>query len=285
MTILRNIELPAVLQSEDLWNIVRVFLWATLGFITLRIAVAVTRRVLRRRTSPQVVMLVSKGISYTGIGVIVTLALVALGVNLAPILGAAGIVGLAIGIASQASLSNIISGLFLVSEKPFEIGDVIRTGGTTGVVDSIDLLSVKIRTFDNLFVRVPNEKLAADELVNITRFPIRRLDFEVTVTFSEDLQRVRQTLLNIADAEPLALNEPEPVAMFLEFTTVGPRVRLGVWFGKSDFVEVRNRVSTAILKQFGAEGIRIPAGYLSVHQDDGTAFAVEITDHRSATHG
>src|SRR5690554_7225950 len=81
------------------------------------------------------------------------------GFSLEVVLGAAGILTVAIGFASQTSASNIISGLFLVMEKPFEIGDMIEVDATAGEVIAIDLLSVKIRTPDNLFVRVPNETL------------------------------------------------------------------------------------------------------------------------------
>ena len=242
-------------------------LYAVVGMIVLRMTVVIVRRILKRRTTAQVAMLVTKGINYVGIAVIVTLVLVELGVNLAPIIGAAGIVGLAVGIASQASLSNIISGLFLVSEKPFQVGDVIKTGDTVGVVDSIDLLSVKLRTFDNLFVRVPNERLANAQLTNITRYPIRRLDISVPVSYTEDLRRVESVLRELVEAEPLCLNEPAPIVLFSEFRDTGATVLLGVWFQKSDFIAVKNRIFTAIVARFQEEGIDIPVGYRSLRPD------------------
>ena len=83
---------------------------------------------------------------------------------------AAGLLTVALGFAAQTSASNLISGLFLLGERPFVVGDVIRlASGITGEVVGIDLLSVKIRTFDNLLVRVPNETLLKSELTNLTR--------------------------------------------------------------------------------------------------------------------
>jgi len=207
VTFLQEIDWQNLLTPDTIWSLAKVLLYAVVGMILLRMTVVIIRRILKRRTTAQVAMLVTKGINYVGIGLIVMLVLVELGVNLAPILGAAGIVGLAVGLASQASLSNIISGLFLVSEKPFEIGDVIKTADTVGVVDSIDLLSVKLRTFDNLFIRVPNEQLANTQLTNITRYPIRRLDFSVTVSYSEDLQRVQSVLRELAILSPRVRTE------------------------------------------------------------------------------
>ena len=267
MTFLQEIDWQNLLTPETFWSLVKVLLYAVVGMIVLRMTVVIVRRILKRRTTAQVAMLVTKGINYVGIAVIVTLVLVELGVNLAPIIGAAGIVGLAVGIASQASLSNIISGLFLVSEKPFQVGDVIKTGDTVGVVDSIDLLSVKLRTFDNLFVRVPNERLANAQLTNITRYPIRRLDISVPVSYTEDLRRVESVLRELVEAEPLCLNEPAPIVLFSEFRDTGATVLLGVWFQKSDFIAVKNRIFTAIVARFQEEGIDIPVGYRSLRPD------------------
>ena len=104
-------------------------------------------------------ILLKRAIFY-GIMILMSMsALRELGFDLSVILGAAGILSVAIGFASQTSASNLISGLFLMMERPFSIGDVIRVEQTTGEVISIDLLSVKIRTFDNLYVRVPNESM------------------------------------------------------------------------------------------------------------------------------
>jgi small-conductance mechanosensitive channel len=113
-------------------------------------------------------------------------------------LGAAGVLGIVLGIASQTSVGNIVSGLFLISEKPFEIGDLIRVGTTTGVVYSIDLLSIKLKTFDNLVIRIPNQSIITNEVTNITKFPIRRMNISVSVAYKEDLTKVEEVLKSIA---------------------------------------------------------------------------------------
>src|SRR5262249_54810678 len=104
-----------------------------------------------------------------------------LGFDLSVLLGAAGIFSVAIGFASQTSASNFISGLFLIFEKVILEGDVITVDGVTGEVMSVDLLSTKIKTADNLFVRIPNEMLIKSKLINLSRFLHRRLDLIITV--------------------------------------------------------------------------------------------------------
>ena len=156
-------------------------------------------------------MIVRKGIFYTGAFIILITVLRLMGFKLTALLGAAGIAGIAIGFASQTSISNIISGLFLISEKPFAVDDVIKVGDTMGIVLSIDLLSIKIRTFDNLYIRIPNEKIIKEELINVTRFPIRRLNIDISVSYKEDLSKVKGILMEIARNNPYCLENPERI--------------------------------------------------------------------------
>jgi small-conductance mechanosensitive channel len=201
-------------------------------------------------------MIVRKIISYTGFSLVLIAVLGELGVKLTALLGAAGIVGIAVGFASQTSVSNIISGLFLISEKPFAIGDVIRVGSTTGIIQSIDLLSIKIRTFDNLFVRIPNEKILSSEVTNITRFPIRRMDITFQVDYGQDLSTVHKVLAEIAGANPWSLDDPAPLIMLNEFKESGIEVMLGLWFVKTDFLSLKNSIMQEISSRFADEGIR-----------------------------
>src|SRR5690606_6278295 len=125
-----------------------------------------------------------------------------LGVDVGVLLGAAGILTVAIGFASQTSASNLISGLFLLGARPFSVGDLIEVGTRTGVVLSVDLLSVKLRTFENLFVRVPNETLIKSDIVNLSRNPIRRIEVKLRLAYDEDFERVAALLKAIAQDDP-----------------------------------------------------------------------------------
>src|SRR5690606_20718837 len=145
-----------------------------------------------------------------------------------------------IGFASQTSASNLISGLFLVGEKPFQLGDIIKVGETVGEVLSIDLLSVKMRTFDNLFVRITNESLIKTEMTNLTRFPIRRFDMLVGVAYREDISKVRETLMQVANANPLCLDEPEPMFFFTGFGDSSLNIQFSVWVKRESFRDLRN---------------------------------------------
>jgi small-conductance mechanosensitive channel len=244
------------LSPDVLTRGLRIAITVVLGLVLVRLLAVVTQRYIMKKSNPQRQMIVRKIISYTGFFLVLMAVLGELGVKLTALLGAAGIVGIAVGFASQTSVSNIISGLFLISEKPFAIGDVLRIGGTTGIIQSIDLLSIKIRTFDNLFVRIPNEKILSSEVTNITRFPIRRMDILLQIDYGQDLSKVHGILSAIASANPWSLDEPEPVIMFTEFKESGIEIMLGLWFAKTDFADLKNSIMKDISSRFAAEGIR-----------------------------
>ncbi len=235
------------------------------GFIVLRLIIFIVKRAMKKRFSQQSIMIVRKIIMYTVAFVILILILKQLNVKLAAILGAAGIAGLAIGFASQTSLSNIISGIFLISEKPFAVGDVIKVDGLSGIILSVDLLSVKIRTFDNQYVRIPNEKLIKTEVVNVTKFPIRRLDINVSIAYKEDISKVKEQLLQITKKNPHCLDNPEPLFVIKEFGDSGIELLLGVWFVKTDYLVTKNTMMQEIKESFDREGIEIPFPHLSLY--------------------
>jgi small-conductance mechanosensitive channel len=157
-----------------------------------------------------------------------------------------------------------------VSEKSFEIGDLIRIGDKTGVVYSIDLLSIKIKTFDNLLLRIPNQTVISSEVTNVTRFPIRRLDFDLNVAYKEDLEKVKQVLERVVKRNPLCLDEPEPIVVFRTFGPSGINILLGVWFEKTNYLKVKNSVFQDVKTAFEAEGIEIPYPHVSIYTGEAT---------------
>jgi small-conductance mechanosensitive channel len=234
-----------------------------------------------RRYSAQQAMIAAKIIKYSGIVLVTLMVFNQLGFKLAPLLGAAGIVGIAIGFASQTSVSNIISGLFLIAEEPFVVGDVISIGDTTGQVLSVDILSVKLRTFDNKFVRIPNESIIKGQVTNITHFPIRRADIEISVAYKENLEKVRHVLLELAEKNPLCLQEPEPLVILKGFGNSSIDFNFAVWAQKTDFLKLRNSLQEEIKKKFDQEGIEIPFPHISLYTGEASKpFPVSIVDSK-----
>ncbi len=262
------------LNLETLTHVARVALIAAGGYIIIRIIAVVVRRTLTRNASEQSKILIHKMIIYTGAALIVIFILDELGVKLSTLLGAAGVLGVALGIASQKSIGNIISGFFLVSDKTFEVGDAIKVGTIVGVVHSLDLLSIKLRTFDNTLIRIPNDLIITTEITNITRFPIRRMDLAITVTYESDLSRTRDVLLEIAGENLLCLQEPSPFFLIKNFTASGVEILFAVWFEKTRFVDVKNSVFMSIRERFDQEGIVLSVMEVKVSYPSGNTLPV-----------
>src|SRR5690554_1272412 len=169
-----------------------------LGIVLASLAARSVSKVMAKRTSRHHTVMVRRLVFYVIFLLFGVAALREAGFSLDVVLGAAGILTVAIGFASQTSASNMISGLFLLVEKPFEIGDTIEVDATIGEVVAIDLLSVKLRTADNLYVRIPNETLIKTRVINRSRFPIRRIDLVLGIAYAEDVEKVRDLLLELA---------------------------------------------------------------------------------------
>lgn len=228
------------------------------GFpLTLLLSRWVTKLV-SSRYSAQQGMIAGKVVLYSGILIILITVLQEMGFSLGPLLGAAGIMGIALGFAAQTSVSNVISGFFLMAEGPFVVDDLIQVGDLTGRVLSIDMLSVKLRTFDNRFVRIPNENLIKSAFVNLTRFPIRRADITVGVAYKEDVAKVKEILFEVARTHPGALMEPEPQLYFQDYGQSSLDFLFGVWVDTEAFFQVRNELREMIKRRFDEEGIEIP---------------------------
>jgi small-conductance mechanosensitive channel len=258
-------DMARLFTPDRMITVVKIALIVVIGMLVVRLIIFSTKRSLKNRLSPQSIMIIRKLIFYTGMFVMLILVLKQLNVKLAAILGAAGIAGVAIGFSAQTSLSNIISGFFLISEKAFAVGDVIRVDGQSFVVLSVDILSVKARTFDNMFVRIPNEKLIKSVVTNITKFPIRRLNVDVSVAYKEDLAVVQEMLLDIAAGNPYCLANPAPLFVIKDFGDSGIDLMLGCWFIKTDYLLLKNSIMQEIKKRFDENGIQIPFPHISVY--------------------
>lgn len=243
------------LASERAMNVVEALIIVVVG---TSLAIYLPRRLAVQSLQPQQRLLVHRLVRYAIVALTLTGTLRVLGVSLGFLLGTAGILTVAIGFAAQTSASNLISGLFLMAERPFVIGDVIRVGATTGEVVSVDLLSVRLRTFDNLQVRIPNEAMLKSEVTNLTQYPIRRYDMTVGVAYKQDLRDVERVLRAVADENPLCLQDPRPLFLVLGYGQSSVDLQFSFWATLQNFVEVRNTMHDEVLRAFAAHGIEIP---------------------------
>ena len=225
MTSLYLAALPQWLQdflaTELPWKILGAVVILIGGIIAVAILSRASLAIFGERLGAQGTMVVKKLIRYIGYAFAFILALNHMGLNLGAVLGAAGVAGIAVGFAAQTSLSNIISGFFMIGERPFELGDIIEVDGIAGKVDTIGLLALTLRTFDNRSVRIPNETLVKTKLINVTRHPIRRFNLDIGVAYDENIGHVLKVMHEVAETNLQCLNEPDPLIIFTGFGDSG----------------------------------------------------------------
>ena len=227
------------------------------GFLLARLAGGAVHRATHGRANAEQAMVARRLAFHLVMGISGVAALRYLGFDLSILLGAAGVLTVAIGFASQTSASNLISGLFLLGERPFTVGDVIKVGDTTGEVVSLQLLSMTLRTLDNLAVRIPNETLLKSEITNFTRYPIRRVDIDVTVAYGADLEVVRRLLDGVAESLPLCLDEPRPSFVVRAFGATAMELRYSVWTRRDNHLEVSSALRLGIYEVFRREEVPV----------------------------
>ena len=204
-----------------------------------------------------------RGIFYFIFMLFVVAGLKEAGFKLSVFLGAAGILTVALGFASQTSATNLISGLFLIGEGSFEIGDtiqitLIRGHTIEGEVISIDLLSVKLLTWDNVYVRLLNEQLIRAPVHNLSKFPIRRIPITIAINFHEDIIKVREVLLEVADHYPLVLADPKPLVSVTAFGESSIELLFALWCRQENFIQAKDEMHELIRNGFVKNQIEIP---------------------------
>jgi small-conductance mechanosensitive channel len=251
-------------EESTIIRIRNIILIVSIGYFLILLLNLLIRRLLWKNLNLQSKFILNRFILYAGIIIIILLVLDQLNIKLAALLGAAGVLGIVLGIASQTSIGNVISGLFIISEKTFEIGDTINVGDKTGTVYSIDLLSVKLKTPDNLLVRIPNQMLISTDITNITRFPIRRMDIELGISHKEDVNRVMKILSQLATSNTYSLDEPEPLILIKDFTANVITIQFGLWFEKSNYIQLRNSILQEIRHKFEQEKIIMQSPQINI---------------------
>lgn len=236
-----------------------------IGFPIVLIFSAIAKRIIGKNFSAHFALLAHKSILYIGLTVLILMILVELDIEISALLGTAGLLTIAFSFAAKTSLSNLISGLFLLGEKPFQIGDLVEINKVRGYVISIDILSVKLRTRDNLYVRVPNESIVITDVINHTRFPIRRLDLVIPVSREHDVARVLDVLHDIARKDPHTLNEPQPYIVLEGFGDNSMLFKFGTWCKTTEYFEYSSHMLHLIKDRFDKDGIQIPYPHVVLH--------------------
>ena len=210
---------------------------------------------------------IKTGVGYLGTGLAGLIGISAAGIDLSSLALVAGALSLGIGFGLQNIVSNFVSGLILLAERPFKVGDWVATGTTEGFVRRISVRATEIETFQRQSIIVPNSELINAPVGNWThRNKLGRIEIPVSVSYEADPRRVMDLLMEIALAHPGLLRNPEPVVMFNGFGASSLDFELRGFIGDVlGGLPIKNELRVTILERFRAEKIQMPYPHQEVH--------------------
>ncbi|MCB1459186.1 MAG: DUF3772 domain-containing protein [Nitratireductor sp.] len=204
---------------------------------------------------------------YVGLVIALLVAISAAGLDLSNLAIVAGALSVGIGFGLQSIVGNFVSGLILLAERPIKAGDWVVTGGGEGTVRRISVRSTEIETFDNATIILPNQTLITDPVVNWThRNKLGRIIIQIGVGYSSDPHRVREILLECANAHLGILAKPAPMVVFTDFGADALMFELRGWLSDiGDGLMVKSDLRFAILAALREEGVEIPFAQRDIH--------------------
>jgi small-conductance mechanosensitive channel len=230
----------------------------TVTFLIARIIRINLRRFMKdkvpRNTLNNMEKLAYYGILFIGF----VIALSSIGFSLSGLLVAGGILGIVIGFASQTVVSNLISGLFLIIEKPIKVGDSVNIDDVAGVVEDIRILSTTVRTFDGVYVRLPNDKVFSSNIQNYVAHGARRFTYSVGIRYKDNAEKAINIITDLLESHPLILKQPTPLVFVDKLGDSSVELKVRMWAPSSRWYDVYTEMLWKIKVTLEANDIQIP---------------------------
>ncbi|MCQ2514141.1 MAG: mechanosensitive ion channel [Ruminococcus sp.] len=236
-----------------------------IGFIAIKVILKVTKKLLFNtkieRTASTFFISALRIVLFS---ILLLTVLSTAGVNVSSIVAAVGAAALAAGFALQNTLSNIASGIIILLSKPFVAGDILQFNGQKGRVESIRIFTTIIHTLDNKIMTIPNSLLTSQCILNCTMNDSRRLDLNYTVSYDDDIHKVKEVILDVVSKNDKIITEPEPAVYVGEHLESGIQIITQIWVDPDDYYSVYYYMQENVKLAFDENNITIPYPHIVV---------------------
>lgn len=239
-------------------DLIKFVIILSFSVIFFRVLSIYLRRILKDRVSKDVGETILKVVHYGALVLIFISILPLIGLDPSGLLLAGGVAGIVIGFASQNIVGNLVSGCFLMFERPIKIGDQVEVNGIAGYVTDIRIISTLIRTYDGLLVRIPNQQVFTTNITNIVGHPVRRFEYTIRIRYSDDASAAIWLIRDLIDQEPFALLSPSPSVFVNELGESSVNITVRIWAPVSEWFGIKTRLLWNIKKTLEENGIEIP---------------------------
>lgn len=239
-------------------DVLIVILIIVFAFILGRVLTLYSSKLLRKRLSMDHVKIINKSIYVIIFSIAAFVLFPIIGFDPSGIAVAGGIIGIILGLAAQGIVGNLLSGLFLVFERPIKVGDVVNIDSTIGQVEDIRIISTTIRTFDGYFVRIPNMTVFNSKIINYFINKVRRFDYNVGIRYTDDADKAVKIIRDTIESNPFALKYPEPAVFVNNLGDSSVNIKIKIWAPFTEWYEVRKDLLWRIKSQLEKNDIIIP---------------------------
>lgn len=200
--------------------------------------------------------------------VTVIVVLQCLDIEVTSLVAVLSVVGLAFSLALQNFLSNVAGGMQLLASRPFKPGDFVEAGGCSGTVTEVGMFYTRLATYENKLIQIPNSAIVSANIINHFTLPTRRVDLFVSASYDAPLDLVTDTLMGLARAHQLVLDDPAPAAHVKEYGDNAIEYALRVWCASGDYWTVYNDLMDSFKPAFDKAGIAMTYPHVNVHMVD-----------------
>ena len=238
-----------------------------IGLLIIRLVMSLVKKTLEKSKLEKAAHTLILSLARVAMYILLALsAASALGIDVTGVVALASVLTLALSLALQNMVSNVIGGFTILSTHPFRSGDYVEIAGQSGTVEEINMTYTRLATVDNKHISIPNSAVVAAQIINYSAAPTRRVDVNVSASYESSVEQTLEALRTAAKVDK-ALADPAPFAAVVSYGESAINYTLRVWVNSADYWDVFFALNENVHKVFAEQNVRMTYPHLNVHLD------------------